>query len=300
MQNKVIEEEIEATPSPSAFRVILREFLKDRVAIVSLAIALIIILGALIGSFFVSADQVTSVNILNRYLAPGQDGFILGTDEGGRDLFKYLILATRNSVFIGVSVALLVEFIGVVVGTISGYYGGRVDSSIMRIVDFWMVLPSFLIIIVLVTIVPSYSPVILILIMTAFSWMTTVRLVRSQVLSQAKREYVMASKTSGTSNFKIMFAEVLPNISSIIITDLTITIAASIGIETGLSFLGFGLPANTPSLGTLIGYATNPEIITNRPWVWLPAALVLLVLSLSINFVGQALRRAADARQRRG
>lgn len=184
-----------------------------------------------------SADQVTSVNILNRYLAPGQDGFILGTDEGGRDLFKYLILATRNSVFIGVSVALLVEFIGVVVGTISGYYGGRVDSSIMRIVDFWMVLPSFLIIIVLVTIVPSYSPVILILIMTAFSWMTTVRLVRSQVLSQAKREYVMASKTSGTSNFKIMFAEVLPNISSIIITDLTITIAASIGIETGLSFL---------------------------------------------------------------
>lgn len=300
MQNKVIEEEIEATPSPSAFRVILREFLKDRVAIVSLAIALIIILGALIGSFFVSADQVTSVNILNRYLAPGQDGFILGTDEGGRDLFKYLILATRNSVFIGVSVALLVEFIGVVVGTISGYYGGRIDSSIMRVVDFWMVLPSFLIIIVLVTIVPSYSPVILILIMTAFSWMTTVRLVRSQVLSQAKREYVMASKTSGTSNFKIMFAEVLPNISSIIITDLTITIAASIGIETGLSFLGFGLPANTPSLGTLIGYATNPEIITNRPWVWLPAALVLLVLSLSINFVGQALRRAADARQRRG
>ncbi|MHA3066294.1 ABC transporter permease [Lacticaseibacillus saniviri] len=300
MQNKVIEEEIEATPSPSAFRVILREFLKDRVAIVSLAIALIIILGALIGSFFVSADQVTSVNILNRYLAPGQDGFILGTDEGGRDLFGYLILATRNSVFIGVSVALLVEFIGVVVGTISGYYGGRIDSSIMRVVDFWMVLPSFLIIIVLVTIVPSYSPVILILIMTAFSWMTTVRLVRSQVLSQAKREYVMASKTSGTSNFKIMFAEVLPNISSIIITDLTITIAASIGIETGLSFLGFGLPANTPSLGTLIGYATNPEIITNRPWVWLPAALVLLVLSLAINFVGQALRRAADARQRRG
>ncbi|MDN5591769.1 MAG: ABC transporter permease, partial [Lacticaseibacillus paracasei] len=170
----------------------------------------------------------------------------------------------------------------------------------MRLVDFWMIIPSLLVIIVLVTVIPQYNVITIILIMAAFYWMTTTRLMRSLVLSEARSEYVMASKTSGTSNFKIMFAGVLPNISSLIITDLTLTIASSIGIETALSFLGFGLPMETPSLGTLIGFASNPDLIFDRWWVWFPAVLVLLTLSLSINFVGQALRRAADSRQRRG
>ncbi|WP_179395572.1 ABC transporter permease [Lacticaseibacillus absianus] len=290
----------EIKPSPSAFRVIVREFLKDKVAIVSLALALIIMVGSFVWTLFIPNDLVTSVNIMDRYLAPGVNGFILGTDDGGRDIFLYLVVAARNSIFIGVSVAVLNELIGIVLGTISGYFGGLVDNLIMRVVDFWMVLPGNLIIIVLVTIVPNYNQFKLIGIMTLFSWMGTVRLIRSQVLSQGRRDYVMASKTSGTSNLRIMFGGVLPNISSIIITDLTLTIASSIGLESGLAFLGFGLPNNTPSLGTLIGYATQPEIIVDRWWVWLPAALLLLVLSMSINFVGQALKRSADSRQRRG
>ncbi len=215
-------------------------------------------------------------------------------------MFKYLFFAARNSITIGISVALIIEFVGVVLGTISGYFGGLVDAVIMRFVDFMMIIPSLLVIIVLVTIIPQYNVITIILIMAAFYWMTTTRLMRSLVLSEARSEYVMASKTSGTSNLKIMFTGVLPNISSLIITDLTLTIASSIGIETALSFLGFGLPMETPSLGTLIGYASNPDLIFNRWWVWFPAVLVLLTLSLSINFVGQAMRRAADSRQRRG
>lgn len=288
------------TPSPSALRVIWREFLKDKVAIASAIIAIVIILAAVIVGTMNSGALTTNVNILDRYLAPGVDGHILGTDEGGRDIFRYLFVAARNSIGIGVSVAVLVEIIGIIVGTIAGYFGGWIDNVIMRVVDFWMVLPSNLIIIVLVTIVPHYNGFKLVVIMTAFSWMTTVRLIRSQVLSQGRRDYVLASKTSGTGNFKIMFGGVLPNISSIIITDVTLTIASSIGLESGLAFLGFGLPNSTPSLGTLIGYATNPEVVVDRWWVWLPAALLLLALSLSINFVGQALKRAADSRQRRG
>ena len=215
-------------------------------------------------------------------------------------MFKYLFFAARNSITIGISVALIIEFVGVVLGTISGYFGGLVDAVIMRFVDFMMIIPSLLVIIVLVTIIPQYNVITIILIMAAFYWMTTTRLMRSLVLSEARSEYVMASKTSGTSNFKIMFAGVLPNISSLIITDLTLTIASSIGIETALSFLGFGLPMETPSLGTLIGYASNPDLIFNRWWVWFPAVVEGWALSLSINFVGQALRRAADSRQRRG
>ncbi|WP_125704401.1 ABC transporter permease [Lacticaseibacillus daqingensis] len=290
----------EIKPSPSAFRVILREFLKDKVAIVSFVLAVVIMLGCVIWAAFLNHDTIAEVDIMNRYLAPGVNGFVLGTDEGGRDLLPYLVMAARNSIGIGVSVALLNEIIGIFLGTVSGYFGGWIDNIIMRVVDFWMVLPSMLIIIVLVSIVPNYNGVKLVLIMTIFSWTATTRLIRSQVLSQGRRDYVMASKTSGTSNLKIMFGGVLPNISSIIITDLTLTVASSIGIESGLAFLGFGLPNGTPSLGTLIGYATQPEIIIDRWWVWLPAALLLLVLSMSINFVGQALKRAADSRQRRG
>ncbi len=146
-------------------------------------------------------------------------------------MFKYLFFAARNSITIGISVALIIEFVGVVLGTISGYFGGLVDAVIMRFVDFMMIIPSLLVIIVLVTIIPQYNVITIILIMAAFYWMTTTRLMRSLVLSEARSEYVMASKTSGTSNLKIMFTGVLPNISSLIITDLTLTIASSIGIK---------------------------------------------------------------------
>ena len=298
--NEVATDTTKIEQSPSNFKVILNEFRKDKVAVVSLFLAVTIILAAFIGSMLFNVGGATEVNILDRYMAPGTGGYILGTDEGGRDMFKYLFFAPRNSITIGISVALIIEFVGVVLGTISGYFGGLVDAVIMRFVDFMMIIPSLLVIIVLVTIIPQYNVITIILIMAAFYWMTTTRLMRSLVLSEARSEYVMASKTSGTSNLKIMFTGVLPNISSLIITDLTLTIASSIGIETALSFLGFGLPMETPSLGTLIGYASNPDLIFNRWWVWFPAVLVLLTLSLSINFVGQAMRRAADSRQRRG
>lgn len=286
--------------TPSAMRVLVREFLKDKFAIIAFSIAVVIILGAFVGGIIWSADKVTTVNVLDRYLAPGVDGHILGTDASGRDMFHYLFVAARNSIFIGVSVAILNELIGIILGTVSGYFGGAIDNVLMRIVDFWMVLPHFLIIIILAQLVNNLDPMKLVWILTLFSWTSTTRLIRSQILTQSEREYVMASKTSGTPNVVIMFREVLPNISSFVITDLTLTVASSIGIETGLSFLGFGLPASQPSLGTLIGYANDPVTIIDYWWVWLPAAVLLLTLSLSINAVGQALKRAANARQRRG
>ena len=135
---------------------------------------------------------------------------------------------------------------------------------------------------------------------SAFYWVAKARLFRSKTLSEARRDYVSASKTMGTNDFKIMFREIMPNLSSLIITNLTMNFAANIGIETTLTFLGFGLPANVPSLGTLIGYASNGEVLVNRQWIWLPASILILVLMLSINYVGQAFKRSADARQRLG
>ncbi|MFV8816013.1 ABC transporter permease, partial [Aerococcus urinaeequi] len=139
-----------------------------------------------------------------------------------------------------------------------------------------------------------------ILIMSAFYWVGQARLIRSKALSESRRDYISASRTMGTPTYKILFREILPNLSSLIIVNVTLNFAANIGIETGLSYLGFGLPTSTPSLGTLVSYAQSPDILENKTWVWLPASLLILVLMLCINYVGQALKRSADAKQRLG
>ena len=239
------------------------------------------------------------ISLLDKYAAPGE-GFYLGADSGGRDILGQLIIGARNSIIIGITITILTSGIGIVVGLVAGYYGGIVDDLIMRLIDFIMILPQLMLVIVFITIVPKYNIMSFVFIMTAFYWVGTARLIRSKALSESRRDYVHASKTMGTSDLKIIFREVLPNISSIIIVDSTLALAGNIGIETGLSFLGFGLPPSIPSLGTLVGYATDPEVLSSKLWIWLPASILILIMMLCINYVGQALKRAADARQRLG
>ena len=124
--------------------------------------------------------------------------------------------------------------------------------------------------------------------------------IRSKALSERELDYIHASQTLGTPHWKIILFQLLPNVSSLIIVNFILNLAGNIGLESSLTFLGFGLPESTPSLGTLISYARNPDVLENKWWIWVPASLMILVLMLSINFVGQALKRAADARQRRG
>src|SRR5699024_10802442 len=138
------------------------------------------------------------------------------------------------------------SIVGVGLGIISGYYGGIIDNILMRIVDFVMILPIMLIIIVIVSIVPLYHVWSFIWVMSAFDWVGKARLFRSKTISEGRRDYVSASKTLGTNDFVIMFREIMPNLSSLIITNLTMNFAANIGIETTLTFLGFGLPTNVP------------------------------------------------------
>ncbi len=304
MKKKKIETINESAP-PMGIKVIAREFKKDKAALFALALLIVLLLTIFIGAMFFNQDDVMTVSIFDKYAAPGTtaiDGryYFLGADEGGRDVLGQLFIGARNSVIIGFAITIITSIIGVGIGIISGYYGGVIDNVLMRIVDFVMILPTMLIIIVLVTIIPKYNVWSFVVIMSAFYWVGKARLFRSKTLSEARRDYVSASKTMGTSDFKIMFFGVMPNLSSLIITNLTINFAGNIGIETTLSFLGFGLPASVPSLGTLIGYASNGVVLSDYPWVWIPASLLILVLMLSINYVGQALKRSADARQRIG
>lgn len=291
---------------PMGIRMIAREFKKDKIAMFSLVLLVVLLLGLLIGGFVVDQDVVMKVSILDKYAPPGSVSsitgktFLLGADEGGRDVLGQLLIGGRNSVLIGFAITTITSIIGVGIGIISGYYGGTIDNIMMRIVDFVMILPMMLIIIIFVSIIPRYTIWNFIIIMSAFYWVGKARLFRSKTLSEGRRDYVSASKTLGTSDLAIMFREIMPNLSSLIITNLTMNFAANIGIETTLTFLGFGLPADKPSLGTLIGFASNGDVLQNKKWIWLPASLLILVLMLSINYVGQAFKRSADARQRLG
>lgn len=287
-----------ASKPPMGFSVIAREFARDKAALISLALLIAILLFVFIGAALLDQSQVMRVSLLDQYAPPGED-FLLGADSGGRDIFGQLVIGAKNSILIGLGVTAITSILGVAIGMIAGYYGGLVDNIIMRIIDFINVLPTTMIIIVFITIF-SNSVRNFVFVMSAFYWISHARLIRSKALSESRRDYVSASKTMGTSSLKIMFGEVMPNLSSLIIVNVTLNFAANIGIETGLTYLGFGLPTSTPSLGTLVSYATSPDILENRTWVWLPASLLILVVMLCINYVGQALKRAADSKQRLG
>lgn len=285
--------------SPSGISILWRELVRDKLGFISFIFIVLVTLFVFIGTAVIDHEEVSKINLHNIYSPPTSDNW-LGTDYGGRDVLGQLIIGTRNSLAIGFAVTIMAGILGITVGLVSGYYGGQVDNGIMRVVDFFMILPFLMIVIVFVAIVPTYTIVTFSLIMTVFLWMGTARLIRSRTLQEKELDYIKASKTLGTPNRKIMFKQVLPNLSSLIIVTMTLDLAGNIGIESGLSFLGFGFPESTPSLGTLLSYATNPQTLEYRWWIWLPAALLILLLMLSVNNVGQTLKRATDARQRRG
>ncbi|WP_096272911.1 ABC transporter permease [Paucisalibacillus globulus] len=300
MESKV--EEVKSNQpikSPSGFSIIWREIVRDKLALISL-IFLILIMAFVYGiSLFLDQEEIVTVDLFSIYEPPNEE-FLLGTDYGGRDVFGQLIIGTRNSLTIALLVTLLTGIIGVGYGLVSGYFGGHIDNIMMRILDFFMILPFTMIVIAFVAIVPKYNTLTFSLIMTAFLWMGIARLIRSKALQEKELDYIQASKTLGSSNLKIVFTQLLPNCSSLIIVTMTLNLAANIGLESGLSFLGFGFPESTPSLGTLLSYATNPQTLEYRWWIWVPASVLILLLMMSINNVGQALKRATDARQRRG
>lgn len=298
---KTVEKLESQSSPPTGIQVVWREFKKDKLAMFSLIGSILLMIAIMIMAIFtIDQTEVMKIQLLERFTEPGVRGYLLGADEAGRDMFGQLIIGAKNSILIAIAITIIANVVGIGLGIIMGYYGGFIDNFFMRIIDFFITLPTTMIIIVVVTIIPSYGIVDLILIIAAFQWMSTARLVRSKALSEARRDYISASKTMGTSDFAIMFKGLLPNLSSLLIVEVTLSFAGNVGIETGLSFLGFGLPPSTPSLGTLVSYAMNPIILSSKWWVWLPASILILVMMLGINYVGQALRRSADAKQRLG
>jgi len=276
-----------------------REIRRDKLALVGLVLFVLIVATVYIWALFIDQSAAEVVNIRMRHQPPSA-AHILGTDSAGRDMLTQLVLSARNSFNIAFIVTIGGAALGIVFGLISGFYGKQVDNVLMRVLDFIGMVPAIMLIIVFVATIANYTVFMFALMMILiFSWQGTARLIRVKALQQRNLDYVSASKTLGTPNFVIMFREVLPNLVSIIVSNITINMAANMGVETGLTFLGFGLPFGTPSIGRLVFYARTPTNMTDRPWLWLPAALLIIIMMLCINFVGQALNRVADAKKRR-
>ena len=287
------------TLSFSTFNILKREFLRDKGAIFALGVLMIAILFVIIFPFFIEREDALVVNPMRLNNPPSADHW-LGTEGAGRDVFALLVIGARSSLMIAGAVTVLSGVVGIGLGLFSGYFGGRFDNVIMRIVDFISTLPPLVMIIAFLAIFPGFNVLRFTLVMSFFSWTGTMRLVRARAIQEKELEYIQASRTLGTSHLKTIFSGLLPNISSIIIANLTLATAANVGLETGLSFLGFGFPFEEPSLGSLIAEASNSIVMQHRWWIWLPAALFVLTLMLAINTIGRTLNRATDARLRRG
>ena len=216
-----------------------------------------------------------------------------GTNGLGQDLLAQILRGMQKSLLIGVCVAFLSTLIAATVGAVAGYFGGWRDRTAMWVVDLLLVVPSFILIAIVTPRLGDSGRVFsLILLLAAFSWMISARIVRGMTMSLREREFVTAARYMGVSNRRIIMRHVLPNVASILIIDTTLNVGVAILAETGLSFLGFGIQPPDVSLGTLI--ADGTPSVTTFPWVFLFPAGILVLIVLCANVIGDGLRDAID------
>ena len=232
-----------------------------------------------------------------RRLEPPSWAHPFGTTDVGRDIFSQVILGTKTALMVGFLAAFLVTFVGSVVGIISGYFGGIVDTILMRIVDFFYAIPFIPFVIVLAAILkPSIWNVILAVSM--LSWRTVARIVRSQVLSIARRPYIKAAKVSGAGHLRIMFKYILPNVVPLVLLEMAFMVNWTIMAEASIAFLGFGDPRVT-SWGQIL-HINFVSGYSRVAWWWtVPPGLAIVLLLVSIFFVARSLEAVVDPRLRK-
>lgn len=220
-----------------------------------------------------------------------------GQDEVGRDIFAVVMRGTQQSLMIMVIVGAIATFIGTVIGAVSGYYRGWTDSVLMRFTDIIITIPVIVIGAVLGRRFGISGAVVLAVILGLVLWTGLARLVRGEFLSLREREFVDAARVAGARDRRIIFRHILPNAIGVIIVNATLLMAAAILIETGLSFLGYGVQAPDTSLGKII--SENQAAFATRPWLFWWPGLFIIAIALCVNFIGDGLRDAFDPRQRR-
>ncbi|EFV76335.1 ABC transporter permease [Cytobacillus pseudoceanisediminis] len=227
------------------------------------------------------------------WLDGGSQNYILGTDNLGRDILSRIIYGSRVSLLVGVFSVILAGFIGIIIGLISGYYGGVIDNLLMRIVDSFLAIPSILFILVVLAVFDP-SILVLIIVIGLTNWVTYARVVRGEVLSIKEKEFVKASKSIGTNSLTIMLQHILPNILSSFIVISTLSVATTIVLEASLSFLGLGIQPPDVSWGGMLTDGRN-YLATNW-WLATFPGIAITITVLGIIFLGDWLRDVLDPR----
>ncbi|WP_339149630.1 MULTISPECIES: oligopeptide ABC transporter permease [unclassified Sutcliffiella] len=272
-------------------KITINKFMKNKLAVIGAVMLFIIITLALLAPW-ITQFEPQKQSLLNKLQSPGGEHW-LGTDRFGRDVFSRILFGARISLLVGFASVAGSITIGTVIGAIAGYFGGKIDAILMRIVDVIISIPTIFLLITLVTIFqPGVDKLILIFALTG--WTFTARLVRGEFLSLRSREFVLASKTIGTRSHTIIFSHILPNAMGPIIVSATLGVGGVILAESALSYLGLGIQPPTPSWGNMLQDAQNFTIMLKHWWYPLFPGLMILITVLSFNFVGDGLRDALD------
>lgn len=263
---------------------------KNRLGMISFVILTVLVMAAVSAPLIAPYDPSESHS---QFLAAPSAEHILGTDIIGRDVFSRLLYATRISLLVGVLATAISTVIGVVLGLVSGYFGGVADMLIMRITDMVMSFPYILLVLVAAAV---FEPGLwnIILILGLLGWPSVARLVRGNVLALRESGFVKSSQVAGMPGWYLMFSEILPNTLAPVVVYATSMVAFSMLDEAALSFLGMGVQPPAASLGNMLGDAQSLTVLTEQPWLWLPPGIMIVVLILSINFVGEALQDALN------
>ena len=281
----VTKEPTENLKGISRFRFI---FSRDKKAPVAISVILIFILSALFAPWLAPYDP--NEMTLDMMSAPSKM-HLLGTDDLGRDLLSRIIWGTQISLFVGVSTVFISLILGVILGVVAGYYGGWADMIIMRYIDLQWAFPNFIIAVYLVAVFGTGLLNVIVAISLAFLD-DFARVARSMVLTLKEQQFVEAARTNGSSNMRIMFKHILPNAAAPLIVQATVCVSYAILGEASLSFLGLGVSANTPTWGLIL--ADGRSFISQAWWLGVYPGLAIMLIVLSINFLGDSLRDTLD------
>ena len=293
-----------------------RRFRKHRMAMFGLGILAVLLIYISFGGFFLEGycaplqqdlrgEAWANCNDTSLKLQPPSKAHLFGTDVIGRDIFARTIYGGQISLFIGISAALFEVFLGAVIGAVAAYYGGWVDSVLMRFTEAMLNIPSLFLLIIGAKFFGGNLPpvnffgreltgsvIIIIVVIGATSWMVLARIVRANILSLREREYVSAARALGASDARIIFAHLLPNTIAPLIVSATLGVASAIISEAYVSFLGLGVQGSTATWGNMLDGAY--QYLETAPWLWFFPGTMILLTVLGINFVGDGLRDALD------
>lgn len=290
-------EETKVKKGQSPFQLAWKRFKKNKLAVVGIILLAVITLISVLAPYLATQDP-NQTDLYNTE-APPDSHHLLGTNDVGQDVFSRLLYGGRLSLLIGVTTMLLAVFVGGLLGALAGYYGGWIDMVISRITDILLTMPTFLFIMFLAAILSKSGVTEMIFALAFTSWPATARIVRGEFLSLREREFVLSARAIGCSDFRIIFKHMFPNALAALTVNATLLVANMMIVESSLSYLGLGVPPTTPTWGNMLQEARNLSVLTDQPWVWIPAGVMIVLTVLSINFIGDGLRDAFDTKSTR-